>query len=55
MEIFDFLLFIGFILAGVIVAYPLGYTFGRRSVFSEYDIIDQPSDILEAELLEERR
>lgn len=56
MDNFLILLFIGFILAGVVIAYPIGYAIGRKSVFKEFDFnYDNAADVLEAEYLEVKR
>lgn len=55
MDFIEILIFIGCIMTGALVGYPLGYKFGRKSVFDEYDVVDYPADILEVEFLEEQR
>ncbi|MDQ3322427.1 MAG: hypothetical protein M3525_08370 [Acidobacteriota bacterium] len=53
MDLEMILIFLGFVLCGVIVASPVAYALGQRHILEMLD--SNSADILEAEVLEERR
>lgn len=49
----DWLIFLGFILTGIIIGYPLGFIFGKRAVYGQIEIPEE-DDVLAAEYIGER-
>lgn len=54
MDIFDVLLFFGFILSGAIIASPITYALGQRSILQMLDR-DEETDVLDAAVVEEKQ